>query len=78
MSRLILPFLAFTKVLDPDLCNERLSNLKMRRMGLTDKPEQKRKEQPQLLSIDPNKIREYFLNMKKIYESGANEQKRTF
>ena len=58
------------------MCNERLSNLKTQRVELADKMEIMKRDQPQPLAIDLKKAHEYFNNLKSIYESGTNEQKR--
>lgn len=69
-------FLAFSEGLEPELCNERLIKLKKTRLELQNKLKEIKKGQPQPLAIDPEKARNYFLNLKKIFESGTNEQKR--
>lgn len=71
-------FEAFESGLDPELCKERQVKLKNQRIELTAKLEQLKKDQPQPLVIDPKKAREYFENIKKIFEHGTNEQKRNF
>lgn len=71
-----LTFDAFSKGIDADLCNERLTKFKSDRLELTSKLEQLKKDQPHLLTVDPKKAHEYFTNSKRIYESGSNEQRR--
>ncbi len=70
-------FLAMSKEIDAELCNERLTKLKYQRIELTAKLEQLKKDQPQPLAIDPLKARAFFLDIRNIYNAGTNEQKRT-
>ncbi len=69
-------FKAFSEGLDPDLCNERLSKLKEKRIELNDKLTEQKESQPQPLTIDPQKAHALFKDFRKIYKSGTNEQKR--
>ena len=70
-------FLAMSKGIDAELCNERLAKLKNQRIELNAKLEQLKKDQPQPLAIDPLKARAFFLDIRNVYNAGTNEQKRT-
>ncbi|HVJ49632.1 recombinase family protein [Desulfitobacterium sp.] len=70
-------FTAFAKGLDPDLCNERLTKLKAQREELNVKMEKSKKDEPKPLAINTQKAKAMLNDLKKIYENGTNEQKRT-
>lgn len=70
-------FTAFSKGLDPDICNERLLIFKTKRLEAKNIIEGMEKNKPQPVNIDPAKAQELFNNLKQIYDSGSNEQKRT-
>lgn len=70
-------FEAFAKGLDPEICRERIERLKAQRIELVNKLEHLKRQRPIPLTIDPEKAREFFVNIKKVFESGTNEQKRT-
>lgn len=70
-------FLAFDKGLDIDLCNERLAKQKSQKQEINDKLGKLQKEQPKPISIDVHKAKAMLNDLKKIYENGTNEQKRT-
>lgn len=70
-------FLAFEKGFDPELCQERLQKQKQKQSELEKKLKEAQANLPIPLSIDPDKARDYFLNLRALFKSGTNEQKRT-
>lgn len=71
-----LTFKAYSQGLDPELCNERLSNLKAKRNKLAICLVDTKKDKPQNLKLDPEKARKYFEDLREVYKTGSNEQKR--
>lgn len=69
-------FIAFEKGMDSDLCNERLKKLKINRLEIQIHLDKMKKDQPLQLAIDPQKAYEYFSNLRELFKSGTNEQKR--
>ncbi len=72
-----LAFSAYLDGIDKDICNEQLARLKSLRSETSLELEKMESNKPQLITIDLHKVQELFNNLKKIYDSGTNEQKRT-
>jgi len=70
-------FSAYMDGLDKDICNEQLLKLKTHRTELYNEIRNIESNKPQAITIDLKSVKEHFNNLKTIYDSGSNEQKRT-